>query len=40
MNALQFGRIGPAIAIGERDTRMAITSYGQPERSEVSVHAA
>ncbi len=40
MNALQFGRIGPAIAIGERDTRMAIASYGQSERSEVSVHAA
>jgi NTE family protein len=31
MNALQFGRIGPAVAIGERDTRLAL--------EEASVHA-
>ncbi len=40
MSALQFGRIGPAIAIGERDTRQALTSIGLSEGSEVSVHAA
>jgi len=31
MNALQFGRIGPAVAIGERDARLAL--------EEASVHA-
>lgn len=40
MNALQFGRIGPAIAIGERDTRSALATIGLPERSEASVNAA
>lgn len=33
MNALQFGRIGPAIAIGERDTLLALAT-------EASAHAA
>jgi NTE family protein len=36
-NALQFGRIGPAAAIGERDARLALAGIGL---SEVSVHAA
>jgi hypothetical protein len=26
MNALQFGRIGPAIQIGERDTLLALAT--------------
>jgi len=40
MNALQFGRISPAIAIGERDARLALDTIDVPERSEASVHAA
>ena len=40
MNALQFGRIGPAIAIGERDALLALVSIQASERSEASVHAA
>lgn len=40
MNALQFGRISPAIAIGERDARLALDTIHVPERSEASVHAA
>ncbi len=40
MNALQFGRIGPAIAIGERDARSALASIERPVRSEASVNAA
>ena len=38
MNALQFGRIGAAIAIGERDTLAALATIGAPIRSEVPVH--
>lgn len=34
MNALQFGRIAPAVAIGERDALLALASI-----SEASVHA-
>lgn len=40
MNALQFGRIDSAIAIGEHDTRLALATIGITERSEASVHAA
>jgi NTE family protein len=36
-NALQFGRIGPVAAIGERDARLALAGIGL---SEESVHAA
>jgi len=36
-NALQFGRIGPSAAIGERDARLALAGIGL---SEVSPHAA
>ena len=36
-NALQFGRIGPAAAIGERDARLALAGIGLVE---ASVHAA
>ncbi len=35
MNALQFGRIGPAVAIGERDARLALATFS----AEGSVHA-
>ncbi len=38
MNALQFGRIGAAIAIGERDTLAALATIGAPNHSEVPVH--
>jgi NTE family protein len=38
MNALQFGRIGDAIAIGERDTLAALATIGASIRSEVPVH--
>lgn len=40
MNALQFRRIGPAVAIGERDARLALVTIDASERSEASVHAA
>lgn len=36
-NALQFGRIGPSAAIGERDARLALAGIGL---SEVSANAA
>jgi predicted acylesterase/phospholipase RssA len=36
-NALQFGRIGPSAAIGERDARLALARIGL---AEASVHAA
>jgi predicted acylesterase/phospholipase RssA len=36
-NALQFGRIGPAAAAGERDARLALAGIGL---AEASVHAA
>jgi NTE family protein len=36
MNALQFGRVGPAIAIGERDALAALATIGSPAiREEV-----
>ncbi|MDQ4035265.1 MAG: patatin-like phospholipase family protein [Chloroflexota bacterium] len=35
MNALQFSRVSDAIAIGERDARLALATIGE----EVSVHA-
>jgi NTE family protein len=38
MNALQFGRIGPAIAIGERDTLAALATIGSRIPSEEPVH--
>jgi NTE family protein len=38
MNALQFGRIGPAIAIGERDALAALATIGPPVRREVVAH--
>ena len=40
MNALQFGRIDSAIAIGEHDTRVALDAIGLSGRREVSVNAA
>ena len=39
-NALQFGRIGPVAAIGERDAREILAGIGLTERSEASVDAA
>jgi predicted acylesterase/phospholipase RssA len=39
-NALQFGRIGPAAAIGERDAREVLAGLGLREPAEASVHAA
>jgi NTE family protein len=38
MNALQFGRIGPAIAIGERDTVAALGGIGPASRREMVAH--
>jgi hypothetical protein len=38
MNALQFGRIGPAIAVGERDTLAALAAIGAEVRTETVVH--
>lgn len=38
MNALQFGRVGPAVAIGERDARAALATIGLPIRREVVAH--
>ena len=38
MNALQFGRIGQAIAIGERDALAALATIGPPVRREVVAH--
>lgn len=42
MNALQFGRIGPAIEIGERDTLAALATIGirpsQPHDEEPDAH--
>ena len=35
MNALQFGRIAPAVAVGERDARIALATISE----EVRVHA-
>jgi hypothetical protein len=38
MNALQFGRIGPAIAVGERDALAALATIGVGARREVVAH--
>ena len=38
MNALQFGRIGPAIAIGERDTVAALGGIGSRTNQEMVTH--
>lgn len=38
MNALQFGRIGPAIAIGERDTVAALGGIGPARKREMVSH--
>ena len=38
MNALQFGRIGPAIAIGERETVAALGGIGPASRREMVAH--
>ncbi len=40
MNALQFGHIDRAVAIGERDARLALATIGVSHRSEASVNAA
>ncbi len=40
MNALQFGRIDAAVAIGERDARLALATIDASEQREASVHAA
>ena len=34
MNALQFGRVGQAVAIGERDARAALATIGMPTGNE------
>lgn len=38
MNALHFGRIGPAIAIGERDTVAALAGIGPTTTREMVTH--
>lgn len=38
MNALQFGRIGPAIAIGERDTVAALHGLGRASTRQMVAH--
>lgn len=38
MNALQFGRIGPAVAIGERDTLAALGGIGPITKREMVTH--
>ena len=38
MNALHFGRIGPAIAIGERDTVEALEGIGARTKREMVTH--
>jgi NTE family protein len=38
MNALQFGRIGPAVAIGERDTLAALGAIGPTTQREMVAH--
>ena len=40
MNALQFGRIGPAIEIGERDTVAALSGIGSTRKREMVTHGA
>ena len=39
MNALQFGRISDAIAIGERDARLALATIGRSSNRGAPVHA-
>ena len=39
LNALQFGRVSDAIAIGERDARLALATIGAPSSREAPVHA-
>ena len=39
MNALQFGRIGPAIEIGERDTVAALAGIGPTWKRQMVTHA-
>ena len=38
MNALQFGRIGPAIEVGERDTVKALSAIGATRKREMVTH--
>lgn len=38
MNALQFGRIGSAIAIGERDTLATLGGIGSTTNREMVAH--
>ena len=40
MNALQFSRVGPAVAIGERDAHLALATITQSGHDEASAHAA
>ena len=39
LNALQFSRVSDAIAIGERDARLALATIGAPSSREAVVHA-
>jgi NTE family protein len=39
MNALQFGQIDAAVAIGERDARLALATIAGPISNEASAHA-
>lgn len=39
LNALQFGRVSDAIAIGERDARLALATIEAPSSTEAIVHA-
>jgi NTE family protein len=39
LNALQFSRVSEAIAIGERDARLALATIGAPTSTEAVVHA-
>ena len=39
LNALQFSRVSEAIAIGERDARLALATIGAPSNREAPVHA-
>lgn len=40
MNALQFGRIGPAVAVGERDAHIALAAAAPRRAGKASAHAA
>ncbi|MGQ0607494.1 MAG: patatin-like phospholipase family protein [Chloroflexota bacterium] len=39
LNALQFGRVSDAIAIGEHDARLALATIDAPSSAEAMVHA-